>query len=238
MQTGLQQITTHFLWSKVLINRKEKTHLHRLRGLYPWWSCFPLHWNNNGTCKVVKLYQCSHTVQLMARFISIWLKVFHSRQSAWCCDWEKCCTAPSRLQAAGWNISQRYWLGWAVLTVPVTSPFMSCDIYIGHYNPMDTPWWWPCLCSNLGNHLVHPNSPRTLKESYDLVWWKKFKWIVGLKVEHRQEGLFLLQPHLERNLLQDQGFTILEGVYPWRPGYNWRHLQQACCHPMHHNSYW
>lgn len=59
---------------------------------------------------------------------------------------------------------------------------------------------------------------RGLERSFDLVWQEKIEHIVGIKVEHRQEGMFLSQPVLTRNLLAEQGFEISSAATPMVAG--------------------
>lgn len=53
-----------------------------------------------------------------------------------------------------------------------------------------------------------------LEKTFDLVWQEKVEQIVGVKVEHRKEGLFLSQPHLMSSLLEEHGFAMSSAATP------------------------
>lgn len=55
---------------------------------------------------------------------------------------------------------------------------------------------------------------KALEKSFKLVWQDCVDQIVGIKVEHRTEGLFLSQPHLTRSILSDQGFETSSASTP------------------------
>lgn len=59
---------------------------------------------------------------------------------------------------------------------------------------------------------------RALEKSFDLVWQEKVEQIVGIKVEHKEEGLFLSQPHLTENLIRDRGFSHSSASTPMVAG--------------------
>lgn len=57
-----------------------------------------------------------------------------------------------------------------------------------------------------------------LEKSFELVWQERVDQIVGIKIDHRPEGLFLSQPHLTRSILTEQGFEILAATTPMVAG--------------------
>lgn len=57
-----------------------------------------------------------------------------------------------------------------------------------------------------------------LERSFDLVWQDKIEQIVGIQVQHRPEGIFLSQPVLTRNLIEEQGFTTSSATTPMVAG--------------------
>lgn len=59
---------------------------------------------------------------------------------------------------------------------------------------------------------------KALKQSFDLVWQDTIEQIVGIKVQHRNEGIFLSQPVLTRNLLEEQGFEMSSATTPMVAG--------------------
>lgn len=56
------------------------------------------------------------------------------------------------------------------------------------------------------------------------MWKDKVDQIVGIKIEHRKEGLFLSQPHLTRSVLAEQGFDTSSAATPMVAGL---HLETA-----------
>lgn len=56
------------------------------------------------------------------------------------------------------------------------------------------------------------------------MWQERVDQIVGIKIDHRPEGIFLSQPHLTRSLLVEQGFEMSAATTPMVAGL---HLETA-----------